>query len=205
MAATDEPTPVDQQQPSGPLPRWASVIFFARGAVALALGVTLLFAGANLSRLTTFIAIYWIVAAVLTLHWVVVHRVLPHRWLGFVAGSIALVAGVAVVLRSVIHALVGEGLLLDLVGASAIAIGSLRLLGTIHDDQLAQDHPRRRYRFVVGTLEMLLGVALLLADKAATDQIRVALSIWGLSTGTFLLLDALMLWRSTRTDQRTAT
>jgi hypothetical protein len=44
------------------------------------------------------------------------------------------------------------------------------------------------------------GVALLLADKAATDQIRVALSVWGLSTGTFLLLDALMLRRATRTD-----
>ena len=106
------------------------------------------------------------------------------------------------VLRSVIHALVGDGLLLDLLGASAIAIGGLRLSGTIHDDQLALDHPRRRYRFVVGTLEVLLGVNLLLADEAATDQIRIALSIWGLLTGTFLLLDALMLRRATRTDGR---
>jgi uncharacterized membrane protein HdeD (DUF308 family) len=200
VATAVEQDPVNEQQPSNPLPRWAYVIFVARGTVALALGVSLLFAGANLSRLTTFVAIYWIVAALLTLHWVLVHRVVPHRRLAFVAGTLALVAGLAVVLRSVIHALVGEGLLLDLLGASAIAIGILRLLGTIHDDQLAQDHPRRRYRFVVGTLEVLLGVALLLADKAATDQIRVALSVWGLSTGTFLLLDALMLRRATRTD-----
>lgn len=189
--------------PPIPVPRWAYVIFVARGTVALALGVSLLFAGANLSRLTTFFAIYWIVGALLTLHWAVVHPVLPHRRLGFVAGSIALLAGAVVVLRSVIHALVGEGLLLDLLGASAIAIGCLRLLGTIHDDQLAQDHPRRRYRFVIGTFEVLLGVALVLADKAATDQIRVALSVWGLSTGTFLLLDALMLRRVTRTDGMT--
>jgi len=62
-------------------------VFVARGTVALALGVTLLFAGANLSRLTTFIALYRIVAALLTLHWVVTHRVLPHRRLTFVAGS----------------------------------------------------------------------------------------------------------------------
>jgi uncharacterized membrane protein HdeD (DUF308 family) len=202
VATAVERDPVNEQQPPNPLPQWAYVVFVARGTVALALGISLLFAGANLSRLTTFFAIYWIVGALLTLHWVVVHRVLPHRRLGFVAGSIALVAGVAVVLRSVIHALVGEGLLLDLLGASAIAIGSLRLLGTIRDDQLAQDHPRRRYRFVVGTLEVLLGVALVLADKAATDQIRVALSVWGLSTGTFLLLDALMLRRATVADGR---
>jgi len=202
VATAVENDPVDEQPPSKPLPRWAYVIFVARGTVALTLGVSLLFAGANLSRLTTFVAIYWIVAALLTLHWVVIHRVVPHRRVAFVAGTLALVAGLAVVLRSVIHALVGDGLLLDLLGASAIAIGGLRLLGTIHDDQLAQDHPRRRYRFVVGTLEVLLGVNLILADQAATDQIRIALSIWGLSTGTFLLLDALMLRRATRTDGR---
>jgi uncharacterized membrane protein HdeD (DUF308 family) len=201
-ATAVEQEPINEQPPSNPLPRWAYVIFVARGTVALALGVSLLFAGANLSRLTTFFAIYWIVAALLTLHWVLVHRVAPHRRLAFVAGTLALVAGLAVVLRSVIHALVGEGLLLDLLGASAIAVGGLRLLGTIHDDQLAPDHPRHRYRFVVGTLEVLLGVALLLANKAATDQIRIALSVWGLSTGTFLLLDALMLRRATRTDGR---
>jgi uncharacterized membrane protein HdeD (DUF308 family) len=201
-AAAVEQDAVDEQQPSNPLPRWAYVVFVARGIVALALGVSLLLAGANLSRLTTFVAVYWIVAALLTLHWVVVHRVVPHRRLAFGAGTLALVAGLAVVLRSVIHALVGEELLLDLLGASAIAIGALRLSGTIHDDQLAQDHPRRRYRFVVGTLEVLLGVALLLADEAATDQIRVALGVWGLSTGTFLLLDALMLRRATRAHGR---
>jgi len=199
--SADRP-PVGDPRSSAPLPRWAYVVFVARGTVALALGVSLLFAGANLSRLTTFVAIYWIVAALLTLHWVVVHRVVPHRRLAFVAGTLALVAGLAVVLRSVIHALVGDGLLLDLLGASAMAIGILRLLGTIHDDQLAQDHPRRRYRFVVGTLEVLLGVALLLADKGGTDQIRLALSIWGLSTGTFLLLDALMLRRASRAHGR---
>jgi len=199
--ATVDHGAVDQLRPSRPSPRWAYVVFVARGTVALALGITLLSAGANLSRLTTFIAAYWIVAALLTLHWVVTHRVLPHRRLTFVAGSIALIAGATVVLRSVIHALVGEGLVLDLLGASAIAIGTLRLSGTIHDDQLARDHPRRRYRFVVGALEVVLGVALLLADEGATDQIRVVLSVWGLCTGTFLLLDAFMLRRSTRPDR----
>jgi len=190
---------------SSPISRRAYVVFLVRGVVALALGVTLLLEGSNLTRLTTFIAVYWIVAAVLTLNWVGAHRALPHRRLGFVAGVIGLVAGIAVVLRPLLNALVSRGVLLDLLGASALATGVLRLLGTIHDDQLARDHPRRRYRFVVGTLEVLLGVALVIADQGASDQIRLALGVWGLSTGTFLLLDAFMLRRLGRASTGGAT
>lgn len=94
--------------------------------------------------------------------------------------------------------MLGRGVLLDLLGASAIATGLLRLSGALHDDQLAREHPRRRYRFVVGGIELLLGVTLLMANEAASDQIRVAVAVWGLVTGTFLLLDALMLHRLTR-------
>ena len=118
---------------------------------------------------------------------------------------IGLVAGIAVVLRPLLNALVSRGVLLDLLGASALATGVLRLLGMIHDDQLARDHPRRRYRFVVGTLEVLLGVALVIADQGASDQIRLALGVWGLSTGTFLLLDAFMLRRLGRASTGGAT
>jgi uncharacterized membrane protein HdeD (DUF308 family) len=187
------------------VPRWAYVLFLVRGVVAFALGVALLVAGSSLNRLTTFVALYWIVAALLTLHWVGAHRTQPHRRLGFFAGTVGLVAGVAVVLRPLLDALLSRGVLLDLLGVSAIATGLMRLLGAFHDDQLARERPRRRYRFVVGGLEVLLGVALLIADDGASADIRVALAVWGLSTGTFLLLDALMLRRLTRSPAGRAT
>jgi len=180
-------------------------VFHVRGTGALVLGVTLLVAGSNLSRLTTFIAVYWIVAALLTLRWVGTRRELPHRRLAFVAGVAGLVVGVAVVLRVLFNALLSEGAFLDFLGVTAVATGVLRLLGMIHDDQLARDRPRRRYRFVVGTLEVLLGVALLLAAEGATGEIRLALGMWGLATGTFLLLDALMLRRFTRSQEGATT
>jgi uncharacterized membrane protein/uncharacterized membrane protein HdeD (DUF308 family) len=175
---------------SGALRRRAYYVFVARGAVALSLGVILLSTGSNLNQLTTFVALYWIVAAVLTLHWVGVHRATPHRSLTFVAGSIALVAGLAVVLRHVLENVVGRGVLLDVLGASAILMGFLRLLGTIHDDQLAGERPRLRYRVAVGVLEVLLGIALVVTENGPSTASRLVIAIWALAMGTFLILDA---------------
>lgn len=187
------------------VPRRAYRLFLARGVVALSLGIALLLSGSNLSRLTTFVAVYWIAAALLTLRWVVGRPTLPHRWFAYVAAVTGLAAGALVVLRGLLDLLVSRGVLLDVLALSAIATGLLRLSGLLHDDQLAGEHPRRRYRFVIGTLEILLGVALLVTDEGATTQIRVVLAAWGLATGTFLLLDAFTLRRLTQTLKETKT
>jgi uncharacterized membrane protein HdeD (DUF308 family) len=190
----DENCPPARSRP-GAIPRRTYLLFMVRGAVALAFGVTLLAAGANLSRLTTFVAVYWIVAALLTLNWVGTRRALPHRRLALAAGLTGLVAGVALVFRELFKALLGEGLFLDFLGATAIATGVLRLSGLIHDDQLSHNAPRRRYRFVVGTLELLLGVALVTAEGGSAHGTRILLGLWGLAMGAFLLLDGFMVRR----------
>ena len=178
--------------------RRASRVLLVRGVMALVLGLSLLIEGSNLSRLTTFIAVYWIVAALLTLRWVGGRREVPHRPVGIIAGTIGLVVGLVVLIRPLLHELVSDGVLLDILGASAIVTGVLRLLGFIHDDQVVRDHPRARYRFVVGTAEVLLGVIVMISDKGETEVIRFAACAWGLATGTFLLLDASMLRRAAR-------
>jgi uncharacterized membrane protein HdeD (DUF308 family) len=109
--------------------RRAYLLFPTRGAVALALGILLLLAGFDLRRLTTVVAVYCIVAALLTLHWVGAHRTQPRQALGLLAGTIGLVAGIGVVLRPLLDALLSRGALLDILGASAITTGVLRLLG----------------------------------------------------------------------------
>lgn len=190
----------DSRESSGPpagrtpgVSRFAYVVFVIRGAVALVLGLALLVAGANVSRLVTFVAVYWAVAGLLTLRWAGARHALPHRPVALAAGVLGLVAGVAVVLRKLFDVLLSEGAFLDFLGASAIAIGVLRLVGLLHDDQLARERPRRRYRFVLGALETILGVTLVLAEQGPTRQIQLTLAVWGLATGTFLLLDALRL------------
>lgn len=182
-----------------PLPRRAYYLFLVRGGIALALGVALLFAGSSGSRLVTFVGVYWIVAAVITLRWVGAHRVARGRRLGLLAGATGLAAGVAVALHEPLAGLVGEELLLDLLGLSAVATGLLRLFGRFHDDQLAVERPRRRYRIVAGSLDVLLGLALLTTDVHSAADVRIALGVWGLATGTLLLMDALVLRRVART------
>lgn len=183
--------------PSGPgaITRRAYLVFLVRGAVALALGVTLLAAGSNLSRLTTFVAIYWVAAALLTIRWVGARPALHYRRLALLAGVTGLVAGLAVVFRVLFKALLSEAAWLDFLGATAIFTGVLRLSGLIHDDQMARDRPRRRYRYVVGTLEVLLGGALVTAEQGPSQSTRILLGIWALAMGAFLLLDGFMMRR----------
>ena len=178
---------------SGALPGWVFWVFLVRGSVALALGLALLVSNAGLSRLGTFVAVYWLIGALLTLRWAAAQRAASGARFGGLAGLIGLVIAIVVLLREPFHWLISAGLLLDVLGLSAIAMGLLRLLGGFHDDVWGGDETRGRYRVVVGALDLILGVALLLAHKPS--DIRFVLVAWGLVTGTFLLLDALRLRR----------
>lgn len=183
---------------SSRIPRWAYLLFLVRGGTALALGVAILLDASGGSRLVTFVALYWIVAAAITLRWVGAHRGERGRRLGLLAGATGLAAGLALVLREPLAGVVGEELLLDLLGLSAIATGFLRLLGRFHDDQLAVERPRRRYRLLAGSLDVVLGAALLTTDPHSAADVRIALGVWGVTTGTLLVLDALVLRRVAR-------
>lgn len=177
------------------VPTWAIWVFLARGSLALALGFALLVSDAGLSRLGTYLAVYWLVAALLTLRWATRQRAVEGRRVAVAAGVVGLVAGVMVLLRVPLEGVVGEGRLMDFLGLSALATGVLRLVGRFHDDQLEGTRPRRRYRLVVGVLELVLGAALITADQNSASSIRLVLGVWGLLTGTFLLLDVLWLRR----------
>jgi hypothetical protein len=93
------------------------------------------------SNLGTFVAVYWIIGAVLTLRWVAQLRSAPGWRVGSVAGLIGVVVGIMFLVRELLHTFIEEGLLLDLLGLSAVTMGLLRLLGGFHDDQIAGDEP----------------------------------------------------------------
>jgi len=183
-------------EPAAPhVSRRAYYIYLARATFALALGVALLLTGSTLSNLAGFIAVYWILAAIVTLRWVGAHREAPGRRVGLLAGGVALAAGVALALRHPLSTVFSEAALLDFFGATAIAMGLLRLSGRLHDDQLGDADPRRRYRIVAGLLDVVLGLVLLTASARTSTGIRIAVGAWALSTGTLLLLDGIMLRR----------
>jgi uncharacterized membrane protein HdeD (DUF308 family) len=179
-------------------------MFLIRGSAALFLGVAALASDVDLSRLGTYVAVYWIVAALLTLRWAAGQEAEPGRRIAIAAGALGLAAGIMVLLRKPLSELFDEGLLLDLLGASAIATGLLRLFGRFHDDQLEGMRPRKRYRIGIGALEIALGLTLIFADEGSASSIRIALGAWGLVTGTFLLLDGLWIRRVRREQERRA-
>ena len=80
---------------------------FFRGLVALCLGGALLLAGAGQSQLATFIGIYWLFGAVLTIRWVLRSREAPGRRLGALAAGIGAASALALLARSLINDVVG--------------------------------------------------------------------------------------------------
>jgi len=98
---------------SPPITRRAFFVYLVRATFALALGVALLLSGSGLSNLASFIAVYWILGAVITLRWVAVHREAGERRIGFVAGGTALAAGIALALRNPLQNLFSQAVLLE--------------------------------------------------------------------------------------------
>ena len=173
---------------------------FVRGLVALCLGGALLVAGVGQSRLATFIGMYWLLGAVLTIRWVLRSPGVPGRRLGTLAAGIGALTAVALLARSPLDNVISTGVLLDLVGAGAIATGAMRILGGFRDDQLAHEQPRRRTNMLVGALDVGLGIALILTSDSTSTSVRFLAAAWGLVGGTLLLVDALRLRRFARTS-----
>lgn len=172
---------------------WLSL---ARGLVALVLGGSLLVAGAGESRLATFIAVYWLLGAVLTLRWARRSQERVGRRLGMLAAAIGAVAALVLLAREPINDALGTAAVIDIVGVGAIATGALRMLGAFREDAVVGGHPRRRNGVVVGSLDIGLGLALVIASDATSTWVRIVAAGWGIAAGSLLLYDALRLRRS---------
>jgi uncharacterized membrane protein HdeD (DUF308 family) len=172
---------------------------FVRGFVALCLGGSLLVAGAGQSRLATFIGMYWLLGSMLTIRWVLRSRDASGRRLGALAAGIGAATAVALLARRPLDDVVGTGVLVDLVGAGAIATGIMRMSGGFRDEQHA-DERRRRASALVGALDVGLGLALILSSNSTSTWVRFLAAAWGLVGGTFLLLDALRIRRIAHTS-----
>ncbi len=120
--------------------------------------------------------------------------------MGALAAGIGAVTALALLARNPIDDVVGTGVLLDLVGAGAIATGAMRMLGGFRDDQLADERPRKRASLFVGALDAGLGTALILTSDSTSTWVRFLAAAWGLAGGTLLLVDALRLRRFAPTN-----
>jgi uncharacterized membrane protein HdeD (DUF308 family) len=171
---------------------WISV---ARGAVALVLGIAMILAGESRSAITSFIGAYWLLGGLLTTRIALAIRWRRGSQLGLTAGVVGVVAALLVLLRERVSSIVEPTTLVALLGISAILMGLLRVLGAFE----LQRRTGRRWTFgglALGSVEIVLGVALLATDAPEARAVHVAAAAWALIGGALLLFEGLRLRRT---------
>jgi uncharacterized membrane protein HdeD (DUF308 family) len=171
-----------------------------RGLVALTLALAIAVASRSTARLVTFLALFWITGGLITLRFALAIRPRPGFRLGLAAAIAAIVGAVLLLLRDRLSGLVDPGVLIGLLGISAVLTGLLRILGGF----AAEERLGRRWTLggiVLGTLEVALGVLLLLTSEVDPGQLAPIAAAWGAVSGTLLLAQGLRLRRFARTWQ----
>ena len=184
----------DAGQAAAAAPARLWLLMLARAAVALLLGLTVL-ALDDKARpaLANFIGVYWLIGSLLTLRWVWRNRRMPGNRLVSAAAAAGVVAGILVLARLLLEDVLSVGVVLTLLGVTAILTGLLRLSGTFRD-HVVEGRSRLPHRVALGALEIVLGILLVLA-RSPTRPVAVAAGLWALVGGAIMLVDALELRR----------
>lgn len=162
------------------------------------LGVTVLLGNVGRATLANFIAVYWLVGALLTLK--VASAPGSRSRPAVVAGVLGAVAALLVLARLPLQRVVPAGTLLPLLGCAAILTGVLRLGGGFRDDLIARGRSRMSRRVVLGAFEVLLGVVLL-GSEQVSRAVALVVGAWGIVGGTTLVIEAFAMWEAAR-DRR---
>lgn len=127
--------------------------------------------------LVNFIAIYWLLGGLLTIRLAIgVHRKAGSR-LALAAGLLAIGTSLVLLSRNALDDLVSVPVLVNLVAATTVGMGCLRLVGAFEVEE------RTGHRWMVGglmlgTVEVAIGALLFLAQNASATTIRVAMGAW---------------------------
>jgi len=176
---------------------WISVL---RGSLALLLGLGALLTGVTQQVLVNYIAVYWLLGGLLTVKWALGVRWKAGSRLGLAAGTLAIGTGVLLLARHALSAVVSAELLLDIVGATTLATGALRLVGAFE----IEEHTAHRWTIggvILGATEIAIGLVLLLVQDADAAMLRTTIGIWGLAAGSLLLMQGVRLLRAGRADR----
>jgi uncharacterized membrane protein HdeD (DUF308 family) len=173
---------------------WIAVL---RGALGLLLGAAALVSQGDRTMLANFIGFYWLLGGLLTLRWALTVRWRRGSHLGLVAGTVGIVAASLVLLRRQLEHVIPSGALIDALGISAVLTGTLRLLGAFEVER----RTGRRWTFgglALGSVEVILGLVLLLAREGNLRAITIVAVVWGFVGGSLLLIEGLRLRRLRR-------
>jgi uncharacterized membrane protein HdeD (DUF308 family) len=170
---------------------WITLI---RGMLAIALGVTLLFQPDKArSMMVSFMGMFWLVSGIVSLRWGVHGE--RARGLSLLAGAAGVLAGIGMLSRRFTQGIVGEDVLLSVIGLIILLTGLMHIFGGFRTGPeetslLSQSRRWSWTAFLLGLFEMVLGVMLVIEPMGRGPVIYFAASVWALIGGAILIGDA---------------
>jgi uncharacterized membrane protein HdeD (DUF308 family) len=165
-----------------------------RGALAITLGVALIFQPDKARpMLVNFMGMFWLVSGIVSLRWGVHGE--RARGLSLLAGVAGFLAGVGMLSRSFTRGMVGEDVLLSVIGLIIFLTGLMHIIGGFrtgaeHRHLFSADRQWSWTAFLLGLFEIVLGVMLVIEPLGRGPVIYFAASVWALLGGVILLGDA---------------
>ncbi len=185
---------------------WITLI---RGMLAVALGVGLVF-WPDKARpiLVSFMGMFWLVSGIVSLRWGVHGE--RARGLSLLAGAAGVLAGVGMLSRRFTQGMVGEDVLLSVIGVIIFLTGLMHIFGGFRTGPAeTRTYGPIRSRvwprtwswtaFLLGLFEIVLGVILIVEPMGRGPVVYSAASLWALVGGTILIGDALRIRRLRQT------
>lgn len=175
---------------------WITLI---RGMLAITLGVALIF-WPDKARpiLTNFMGMFWLVSGIVSLRWGVHGE--RARGLSLLAGAAGFLAGIGMLSRRFTQGMVGEDVLLSVIGLIILLTGLMHIFGGFRTgpevSHLFSENRKWSWTaFLLGVFEMVLGLLLVVEPLGRGPLVYFAASFWALVGGAILLGDAVRLRR----------
>jgi uncharacterized membrane protein HdeD (DUF308 family) len=167
-------------------------ITLARGIVAVGLGIAIVAADSGRQNLVNFIAVYWLVGALLVLRFAFAMKDRPGWRVAALAGSIGIVTAILTLVRRW-TGMTAAPITVPL-GSAILLTGVFRVVGGL----AIEERTGRSWTWgglVLGTTEIVLGALVISSLWMGVGAAVVAAVAWAFVGGTLLILDGLNSYR----------
>ena len=174
---------------------WVTLL---RSIFAISLGVALIFnQDAARPILGNFMGVYWISAGLISLRWGASGE--RGGKLNLLIGIIGILAGLAVVSRSLTTSLLDEELVVASLGVVIMLTGFLHIFTGFRTRE--GDRHRRWASTILGVFEVFLGLILFLRPLDRGPLLNLVAMVWAMLGGTILMLDAFRIKRKIQSEK----
>jgi len=144
-------------------------LILLQGVAGILLGLMLITSpGETMLALVTFLGFYWLITGVLSLVQMFVDPLIPWFW-SLISGILGIAAGILVLRHPMLAALTVPTLIVIILGVEALIMGGVNLMAAIKGGGAAS--------FILGVVNILIGLLLLNSPKAAALAVPLVFGI----------------------------